>query len=170
MKVCAYYYVWGLFTCIALALLYNFLLIYIAGVLTWISIFVIGICIAALGFWIEDYSTENYPHDSDTKKYLDYFVYGLWGFTGIYFLCILCMYQSIRISIQVQKTTAVILSQNVKILLVPILSVVSLGLMGAFWLYSTLYLLSSGDISGSDNGTQYRHIVLTDTETYMAWY
>jgi hypothetical protein len=99
VKVCAYYYVWGLLTCVALALFYNFLLIYIAGVLTWISIFVIGVCMVALGFWIEDYSTENYPHDSDTKKYLDYFVYAIWGFTGIYFLCILCMYQSIRISI-----------------------------------------------------------------------
>jgi hypothetical protein len=47
---------------------------------------------------------------SNTKDWIQYSAYALWGLSALFLLFVLCMYNSIKIATAVMKTSAVFLS------------------------------------------------------------
>lgn len=63
-------------------------------------------------------ATEN-GNTSWTAAFFKGSVYFLWALIGVYAICVCCMYKNIYISIQVLKTSSIVIIRNCWVLLVP---------------------------------------------------
>ena len=84
--------------------------------------------------------------------------YVSWGLSGLYFLLVLCLFMSIKITVAVMKTPAVFISSNMRTFFVPVIAFLITALYVAFWIVDAAYLTSAGKIEGS-GGSQYRKLV-----------
>ena len=66
--------------------------------------------------------------------------------TGIYLLVICCIYYSIKISIKVLKTSAKVIMNNMRMIIVPVIGIIGIIAWVAFFIYGLLYLMSCGQI------------------------
>ena len=126
--------------------LWNLLLRAFAEVLAWISIVTVGLGLLASGFLVRNYANSNYPEGDNTQKWLNYAAYTIWGLTGVYCLAVLCCWYSIKIAVKVLRTSARIIMGNLRMILVPIVSIAITAVWIAASLYFFIWLLSTGDI------------------------
>jgi hypothetical protein len=134
------------FTVFVLIFFWNLMLRAFAEVLAWISIFVVGAGIVALGFLIKYYADSNYPEGDTTQKWLNYGAYTVWGLAGLYALVVLCTFYAIKISIKVLRVSAQIIMSNLRMIIVPIIGIVVMIAWIMFYAYSLLWLMSCGDL------------------------
>ena len=87
----------------------------------------------------------------------------MWVLTGVYLLVICCIYYSIKISIKVLKTSAKVIMNNMRMIIVPLIGIVSIVGWVAFFTYGLLYLMSCGKIVEQENlGLHYYKYDWTD--------
>ena len=165
-------------TCLALIFAYNWMLRCFAEILTWLAIFAVGAGLFALGWFVKDYGAVNYPHDDTTQKWLNIAAYTLWVLLGIYALSVCCMYYSIKISVRVLKTASKIITRNMRMIIVPIVSIIVVTLWVAFFIYFLLWVASCGEINkqtftlvdGFTKEYTYYTYVWTDEQKYYMWF
>ena len=117
------YYAWKLIlTCSATAILlgYTYLILirWLGGLIVWLSIILIQLSLIIGGWYMYD-SSEDYDEESDYRDWVKYAAYGIWGLAGLYFLCVCCCFNAIRIGVAVYQTTADYVTSNVRIYLLP---------------------------------------------------
>lgn len=127
--------------------LWNLLLRLFAEVLAWISIIVVGLGLIASGFLVRNYAITNYPEGNNTQKWLNYASYAIWGLSVIYVLAVLCCWYSIKIAVKVLRTSARIIMGNLRMVLIPIISILFTAVWIAASMYFMLWLLSCGKIT-----------------------
>lgn len=165
------------FSVFVLIFFWNLMLRMFAEILAWISIFVVGIGLLALGFFIKYYADANYPEGDSTQKWLNIASYVVWAMFGIYVLAVLCSFMAIKISVKVLRVAAKVIMSNLRMIVVPIVGMVVILVWIIFFGYSLLWLMSCGEmqsnqltnpIDGTIIGT-YVSYKWTDTEKYMMW-
>ena len=139
-------YLCCLVTVFILIFLWNLMLNTFAEVLAWISIFLVGVGMLGLGFCVKYYADSNYPEDDTTGKWLNIGSYVIWGLTGIYFLAVLCSYTAIKISVKVLRVAARVIMSNMRMIIVPIVGIVTIVVWILFFAYCLLWLMSCGDM------------------------
>ena len=125
---------------------WNLMLRLFAEILAWISIFVVGAGLLALGFLVKYYADNNYPEGDTTQKWLNIGSYVIWGLFGIYVLAVLCSYMAIKISIKVLRVAAKVIMGNMRMILVPVVGMVAILIWVLFFAYSLLWLMSCGEM------------------------
>lgn len=133
-------------TCMVLIWMYNWFLRCFAEILTWIAITATGVGLFALGWFVRDYGAVNYVEGDTTQKWLNIASYTIWTLLGIYCLAICCMYYSIKISVKVLKTASKIITRNMRMVIVPVVSIIFITCWVAFAVYMLLYLMSCGEV------------------------
>ena len=126
--------------------MYNWFLRCFAEILTWIAITATGFGLFALGWFVRDYGAVNYVEGDTTQKWLNIASYTIWTLLGIYCLAICCMYYSIKISVKVLKTASKIITRNMRMIIVPVVSIIFITCWVAFSVYMLLYLMSCGEV------------------------
>jgi len=135
-----------LFSVFVLIFFWNLMLNMFAEILAWISIFLVGAGLCALGFLVKYYADENYPEDDTTGKWLNRGSYVLWALTGIYVLAVLCSYSAIKISVKVLRVAAKVIMSNLRMIIVPVVGIVTIVVWIIFFAYSMLWLMSCGEM------------------------
>lgn len=94
----------------------------------------------------------------------------LWGLTGVYVLAILCCWYSLKIAIKILRTSARVIQNNLRMIIIPFLQVILVTIwLGAF-LYFLLYLLSCGTITVNEVfGLSYRTYSYSDEQKYFIY-
>lgn len=127
---------------------WNLMLRAFAEILAWISIFIVGAGIVALGFVCNFYSVTSYPNGTETQqKWLHYLAITLWSLAGFYGLVVLCCFYAIKISIKVLRVSAKIIMTNLRLIIVPLVGVVIMIVWILFYAYAILWLMSCGDLT-----------------------
>ena len=168
---CPNVYLICLASCLVLIFVYNLMLRLFAEVLAWISIILVGIGLFVLGFLVMDYATINYPEGDSTQKWLNIAAYTLWALTGIYVLLVCCLYYSIKISIKILRSSAKVIMNNMRMIIVPVVGIALIICWVAFFTYGLLYLMSCGNIVEMQAaGLHYYKYDWTDEQKYLMWY
>lgn len=161
-------YLYSVLSCLVVAVIYNILLAYFANILIWVSIVATGLGILALAIFLQGYHTKNYGPESvrseNVGKILQVSVYILYGICGIFFCAILCMWNSIAISVAVLKTSSTILIRNIRMLFIPFICFVAQMAFLGVWLYFFGYLLSCANIIQPEGGSQLKSVNLNDKD------
>lgn len=147
IEKCAYVYLICIASTLLLIFIYNWLLRCFAPILCWITIIAVAIGLFVLGFLVKDYADINYPDGDSTQKWLNVAAYTIWVLTGIYVILVCCLYYSIVISIKVLKTSAKVIMNNMRMIIVPLIGIAFIVCWLAFFTYGLLYLLSCGTIT-----------------------
>jgi len=134
-------------TCFVFIFLYNWALKVFAEILAWISIFLVGVGLIALGFFLDFYSDEYVAdEDENKKKWLTIFAYTSWVLFVIYLLLICCLYYSIKISIKVLKTSAKIIMKNMRVIIIPLVGMLVVIVWVIFYAYMLLWMFTTGQV------------------------
>ena len=141
-----YLYLVGIATCLALIFLYNWMLRCFAEILTWIALISVAGGLFALGWMVREYGALNYVEGDTTQKWLNIAAYTIWGLLGIYCLVVCCLYYSIKISVRVLRTSAKIITRNMRMVIVPIVGVACVIIWIAFSVYFLLWIMTCGEI------------------------
>jgi hypothetical protein len=163
-------YLYCFLTCFVVTIIYNIILRFFAKILVWVSIILTGTCLIVGSIVLTKYHKDTYSQTlpDGTQKYSESMgkiikvsCYVLYGLTAIYWCAILCMFNNIRISIAVLQTAAVIVIRNIRILIVPLISiVVTLGFI-VLWLVGFGYVLAQANVyTRTDTNTQIKDINL----------
>lgn len=129
-------FIFAFFSCILVMIVYGLMIYYLTGVLVWVSIVGTGVGVLCLSLLLNQWVQESYAPNSRiavegatdngntsfTAKFFQWSVYGLWLLVAVYAICICCLFSNIRISIQILKTSAVVMVRNFYVVLVPLLS------------------------------------------------
>lgn len=118
---CPNIYFMAIGSSLVLIWLWNLLLRSFAEFLAWLSIIIVGVGLFASGFLVRNYAIENYPEGTSTQKWLNISAYIIWGLLGIYCIAILCCWYSLKIAIKVLKTSARVIMNNMKMVIIPVL-------------------------------------------------
>ena len=147
-------YLYCMGTCLVITVLYNVILKFFARLLVWLTILITGASLVAGSYFLTDYHKVYYVdtkiHSDDMGKLIQVACYILYGVTAIYCCMVLCMFQSINISIAVLKTSALIIIRNIRIMIIPIVSIAFTLTFVLFWIWSFGYLLSGANIVQPD--------------------
>ena len=141
-----YVYLYATLTCIVIAVVYCILLKFFAKLLIWLSILITGIGMIALALFANSYHGNMKDTETSWAKTVKAFEYILFGAAAIYFLCILCLYKGIRVSIAVLETSAVVIIRNFWILIVPFVSSVIILAYILLWIYGAVFMTSQANI------------------------
>jgi len=152
--------------------LYTVLLRYQAEVLVWISIIAVIGGFGGLGYFAYDYADAHYPATSNdsARTWIKVGAYVCWALTGLMFLMMLCFYRSIQISIAVVKASAHYISNNMHVIIVPVLSFVVTILFIVAWIASAVTLFSVGDIEPGHAGGLVKTVHWSSTTRYLMIY
>lgn len=142
----------------------------------WISIIATGVGIIGLSYLLNHYvnikysGIESYVENLQSEEpnfmaiAMKSSVAVLWLFAALYFGCIFCHIQNIRISTLVLGTSSQIVLRNIYILLIPAICSIKVMLWVVWWAYGFMYLLSTGNVEQPVNGSQIKSVYL-DWET-----
>ena len=115
-------YVYTFASIFVLAVGYNLMLRFFTKPIIWLGIIGTGAGIIYSAVILQDY---HHRKEWDDKKGAGFvlitFVYFLYLVALVYILLILCIYRSIAVSATVLKTAAVIITRNLKVLVLPFL-------------------------------------------------
>lgn len=146
VKNAEYVYIYSTLTCIVIAIVYCILLKFFAKPIIWLSILVTGIGMVALAVLAHQYHGKMTDQTTSWAKTIKAFEYILFGFAALYFICILCLYKGIRVSIAVLETAAVVIIRNFWILVVPFISCIFIISYVVLWIYGAVYMTSQANI------------------------
>lgn len=141
---------------------------FFTSILVWVSLFVAGLSLIGIALLLQNYHHEFWGGDGTSGTInpgnilaksetvgdvLQYFVYILYGLTGLYFLIMLCLVRQIFTSIKVLETSAYVIAQHLRIILVPFIGGIIFFLWIGLWLISFGLLVSTADIKKPTDGT-----------------
>ena len=106
--------------------------------------------------------------DDKYKKVFNGLAYTCWGVAAIWLIFILCMCNKIRLAVALLEATGKYINKNCCIVFVPFLFFLVTVLWYAYWVYCTLYLISSGTVEGKSDIIP--DISFSKKLRYLWWY
>ena len=101
-------------TACVLAYIYLLLIQYVGAIIIWLTIILLQVTLIASGLYV--YSQhDQYEEGSDYRDWMKYGAYTIWGIAALYFLCICCCWNAIRIGVACYTTAADYISRNLRI-------------------------------------------------------
>lgn len=83
---------------------------------------------------------------------MKYVAYALFGIEGLSLLLIICYYKSIRTAVSVIEAAADFVTDVKRIVVIPILMMLFIAGFLAYWIATSVFLMSSGEFKESNNG------------------
>ena len=175
-------YIYTFITCLLITVLYSFLVYYFTGLIVWATILSTGAGLVLLGLWLQIYHSTHFAHDPAADpnsnmekerikkgKYVQAGVYAIYGFCGVYFLLLLCLFKDIAVSVGVLKTSAIIVIRNLRILAMPFFEALFLVVWILVWISNFSFLVSTGEITQPSKGSQVKIVTLDQNQKRMVW-
>ena len=156
----------SVFVALVLALIYMLIIRLCAAIVIWVTLIAYIVFLAVIGYLFYN----EYTNAIDDGEQLNYLVCAIliWCFDGLFLLMIFCMYNDIQMSIAIIVASAKFIFSNFFILLLPPIAIIITAGYLVYWIASTLYVYSIGDIT-QDNGTPFSAVKWKDT-THNLWY
>lgn len=155
---------WILFSSVFVAIFFAFLYIkfmdWCAFQCAWISVIVVGLGVFGLGtlLWIvrSDELATNPSPDPTAMTWLWWGAVGFWTVGGLYTLCLLCYFKSLRVAIRIIETAGDFVADTKRVALVPVFFFfVAVGFTFT-WLYGYICVKSIGTVTTADFHLQTR--------------
>eukprot|EP00742_Colponemidia_sp_Colp-10_P000683 GILJ01000743.1.p1 GENE.GILJ01000743.1~~GILJ01000743.1.p1 ORF type:complete len:610 (-),score=97.51 GILJ01000743.1:91-1884(-) len=135
------------------AFAFMILIYYCAGVIAWLCILGVVASLAAIGYFciyrarlINNGDIVGSSTNANVLTALSYVFYGL---SGVSVLLVLCMFNRIRLAIAIMKAAALFIGDVKSTLLVPPCMFLASAAFYTYWIITTLYIVSSGDVRKS---------------------
>lgn len=97
-------------------------------------------------------------------------MYASYALIGIFALTVMCLYKSIKVSIAVLKTASNVITNNVRVTIVPIFSALVITFWLSCWITHFTLLMSTGKIKQPTKGSQLKEIELSKDQKYMVYF
>ena len=159
-------FVWSLILCMVFLLFVRCC----AGVIIYIIIFLILVCLTGLGafFFVK---REEYDEVNDSEYYNAMIVLAwiFWGFAFIWLIFIICMCNRIRLAVALLEATARYIHENCYITLVPFLFFLISIAWYAYWIVLSIFLYSTGEFD-KENSSVIAQINWDQKIRYSWWF
>lgn len=158
----------GLFLTFIFCLIFMILIEYFAAIMAWVSIILSFLCLIGLGFYF--FFTRNKNSDqADNNQDTYNIVWACFCWAGAFAIfCFVCCYcKALRIAIGVLQAAADFMTDTKRIIFVPIIGFVIIGIFYALWVCVAIYIYTIGEIESS--GGQGKRVTWDDN-TRGAWY
>ena len=165
----------GIFICIAVTFIYIMLMHKCAFWLSWISVGLIQVSLIGIGYMAFDYRKDLIEDDpayaeESGAKWLSWITWLSWIFAGIYYIVIICSFQSLRVAVAVIQTTASFVADSKRLILVPVLYF-GIGILLTIMFMAALVCTSSiGEITVENQSHQSKDIVWDASTEYMFYF
>ena len=135
------------------AFIYYMIIRCCASLLIIISIIFSALAMAGMALFMQGYHDDHYADAKNTSqaKALQTGIYCIYGFVGLYLLCILCMCKNIQRSINVMQTAAAVVTGNLRMWLIPLISTIVVCCYLIAWIAMFCTLLSCAEITVKPN-------------------
>jgi hypothetical protein len=133
-------------------MLYMYTLKHFAKLFAWISIFLILVCLIAIGAYCMSLS-KNYPSENQAGTYLKWVAIGVWIVAALYVVALLCLWRSLHISLSILEAASDFVGTNLRVVLVPIAFFIVNVIVFLCWILALIYVFSVGDIDNGEVGT-----------------
>ena len=104
---------------------YSYLMHFCAQVLSWVSVILIQIMLVGIGYFAWDYRRDQIDldeayADESMATWLKWITWLSWIFAGIYYIVIICNFQSLRLAVAVIQTASSFVADTKRLMLVPL--------------------------------------------------
>ena len=165
----------GVFICIAVTFIYIMLMHKCAFWLSWISVGLIQVSLVGIGYMAFDYRKDQIEADpayaeESGARWLSWITWLSWIFAGIYYIVIICSFQSLRIAVAVIQTTASFVADSKRLILIPVLYF-GIGIILTLMFMAALVCTSSiGEIVVENPLHQSKDIEWSSSTEYMFYF
>lgn len=144
------YYCWWVFlVCAGIAFIMGFVyMVFLkcwAKILVWITIFLGFFILGGCGIFLY-LTASTYDKTDNTRDYMKYTAYGLFGICAVYLLVVLWCCNRLRLGIAILQTTADYINATPKVFIVPILFFLLIIAWFAYWIVSAIWIWSVGEV------------------------
>lgn len=153
---------------IVISIIYIFLLKWITKPLLYISMVVILAMFVLLGGW-SWMQKDKYDAESDDYMYAQVGAYVAWGISAVYLCFMCCCWSNISLGASIMEAASDFVSQNLRIILLPIFSYLICLPFIVYWVYTAVYIYSIGEPEFEKNSF-IANIKWDDRTNYMIWY
>jgi len=158
------------FGTLVISMIYIFLLKWITKPLLYVSMVLILVFFILLGGW-SWIQRSKYDPITEEKNY-QYATAGAavsWTFAAIYLCFMCCCWSKIALGASIMECASVFVSQNLRVVLLPILMYVFVAIFFVYWITTAVYLYSIGEPE-FDAGSPVANIIWDDKTWGMMWY
>jgi solute carrier family 44 protein 1 (choline transporter-like protein) len=133
------------FGSVLIAIIYVWLLKKIVKPMLYISMFLILVFLLLLGGWAW-IKKASYDPVKEEKNYNYAYAgaIGAWVFAGIYACFMCCCWKNISLGASIMEAASDFVSQNLRVVLLPILSFIISFVFFVFWIFTAMYIYSIG--------------------------
>ena len=151
----------AVFVCLFVTLIYISLMHYCAFWLSWISVGLIQISLIAIGYFSMDYRSDQIELDAayadeSMAKWLNWITWLSFIFAGIYYIVIVCSFQSLRVAVAVIQTASSFVADSKRLIFVPVLYFGVGIILLTMFLAGLICVSSVGEIVPETDGYQYQ--------------
>lgn len=173
IRAAKWVYLYSALLCVVVAVIYCILLKFFAKLIIWLSILGTILGLVALALFCQKYKNDYFLNNEGLGNALQVTVYVLYSLAGLFACVVLCLYRGIQISIAVLETAAVVIVRNIRILIVPFISIILTFAYVGGWLVGAAYLASSAHVvqparTDTDHVSQFKSINFEGKE-HLKW-
>ena len=139
------------------------------ALIIWLSIALLQLSLIGGGVYMY-FESETYAEESDYRDWLKYAAYAIWGVAFLFFCCICCCWNSIRIGIAVYETTAEYVAKNLRIFFLPLVAYFICIIWFTTWLVSAIFVFSIGEPVSREDYQFITEVKWEDTTRYIVIY
>lgn len=145
----------SIFIAALMTFVYSYLMHFCAQVLSWISVVLIQIMLVGIGYFAWDYrrdQTDLDPTyaDESMSTWLKWITWLSWIFAGIYYIVIICNFQSLRLAVAVIQTASSFVADTKRLMLVPLFYFMLAICASVLFLAGLICVSSIGEITASN--------------------
>jgi solute carrier family 44 (choline transporter-like protein), member 2/4/5 len=161
--------------CVLITFIYIVLMHYCAFWLSWISVGLIQIALVAIGYFAFDYRrdqiSENAAYEEESMAtYLQIITWLSWIMAAIYYIVIICSFQSLRVAVAVIQTASSFVADSKRLIFVPVLYFGVAVICSGMFVAGAVCVASIGDIKVDNAAYQSKSIEWSSQTEYMFYF
>merc|ERR1719469_784355 len=164
----------GVGICVAVTFIYVYLMHYCSFWLSWISVGLIQLMLVGIGYFAFDYRRDQIDLDATYAEesmatWLKWITWVSWIMAGIYYIVILCSFQSLRVAVAVIETASSFVADSKRLLFVPLLYFFVTLVASVMFLSGLICVSSIGKIEAGSVATQTKSIEWDSSTEGIYW-
>ncbi len=161
--------------CVLITFVYIILMHYCAFWLSWISVGLIQVSLVAIGYFAWDYRRDQIAEDASYEDesmatYLSWITWLSWIFAGIYYIVIICSFQSLRVAVAVIQTASSFVADSKRLIFVPVMYFGIAVICCLMFVAGAVCVASIGDIQVDNAAYQSKSIEWSSQTEYMFYF
>ena len=174
IMICKWVILIGVGICVAVTFIYVYLMHYCSFWLSWISVGLIQLMLVGIGYFAFDYRRDQIDLDATYAEesmatWLKWITWVSWIMAGIYYIVILCSFQSLRVAVAVIETASSFVADSKRLLFVPLLYFFVTLVASVMFLSGLICVSSIGKIEAGSVATQTKSIEWDSSTEGIYW-